>query len=84
MKDISEKPIIKDEIKFEKPLDENFTCNENQELNLSKEEVKILEKNLSDKKIKNKDKLFFRSAYRLYKKLEDNNFIISLEELEKE
>ena len=80
---MSEQPITKEEITLEKGLDENFSCNENQELTLSKEEAKKLEKNLSNMKITNKDKLFFRSAYRLFKKLEENNFIISLEELEK-
>lgn len=82
--DMSEKPILKDEIKLEDAPTENFSSNENQEFNLSKEETKQLEKNLSNMNIKTKDKLFFRSAYRLHKKLEDNNFIIPFEEMEKE
>lgn len=81
---MSEQPLSKAEFKIEKVSNENFFFNENQELILSEDEVKKLEKNLCNFKTEEENKLFFKSAYKLYKKLEEKNFVISLEELEKE
>jgi len=65
-------------------INENFFFKFNEELILTNHEVKQLEKSLANLELDDKTRSFFRSAHKFYKKLKENDFIISLEEIEQE
>jgi len=55
-----------------------------QDLTLNGEEVKRIKKSLKNTEVNSKTKEFFQSAHKLYDKLKDSNYTISLEEIQKE
>ena len=67
-----------------KNFSENFFFHLDQDLTLTSEEVERIKKSLKNTEVDPKTKEFFQSAHRLYDKLKQNNFIISLEEIQKE
>jgi hypothetical protein len=69
---------------FQNRLDENLFFNMEKDIILTEQELKALEKSLVNLKVDKKTSSFFKSAYKFYKKLEKNDFNISLEEIERE
>ncbi|TFG21541.1 MAG: hypothetical protein EU529_13335 [Promethearchaeota archaeon] len=63
--------------------DENLFFDLSQEIIMTSQEAKLMEKSLKRMNINDKVKNFSKSNHQFYKKLKNNNFIISLEELEK-
>jgi len=71
-------------VKEEKKIpQENLFFNDSEEIILSEKEIKDLQKKLEDTDINKKTRSFFKSAHQFFKKLEQNNYTISLEEIEK-
>ncbi len=64
-------------------VDENLFFDLTQEIIMTPQEAKFLEENLKQINIDEKVKNFSKSNHQFYKKFKNNNFIISLEELEK-
>ena len=69
--------------KEEKEPCENFFFNYSEEIILTEQEIQDLEKKLEDREIDEKTRSFFKSSHQFYKKLEEKEFTISLEEIEK-
>jgi len=67
-----------------KNFTENMFFHLDQDLTLTKEEVERIKKSLENTEVDPQTKEFFQSAHRLYDKLKQNNFTISLEEIQKE
>jgi hypothetical protein len=74
-----EKEIKKDE----KTSEENFFFDDSKEIILTEQEIQDLEKKLEYREIDEKTHSFFQSSHQFYKKLEEKEYIISLEEIEK-
>ena len=74
-----EKEINKDE----KASEENFFFDDSKEIILTEQEIQDLEKKLEYREIDEKTRSFFKSSHQFYKKLEEKEYIISLEEIEK-
>ena len=71
-------------VKKEKNIpQENLFFNDSEEIILSDKEIKDLKKKLENIDINEKTRSFFKSAHQFFKKLEKNNYTISLEEIEK-
>ncbi len=71
-------------VKKEKNIpQENLFFNDSEEIILSEKEIKDLKKKLENREINEKTRSFFKSAHQFFKKLEENNYTISLEEIEK-
>jgi len=75
-----EKDIKKDD---EKMVEENIIFDNSEEIILTEKEIKELEIKLKNKEIDLKTKAFFKSANQFSKKLKENDYLISLEEIEK-
>jgi len=67
-----------------KNFTENLFFHLDKDLILTSEEVERLKKSFKNAEVDPKTKEFFQSAHRLYDKLKQNNFTISLEEIQKE
>jgi len=67
-----------------KNFTENLFFHLDKDLTLTSEEVERLKKSFKNAEIDPQTKEFFQSAHRLYDKLKQNNFTISLEEIQKE
>ena len=76
-------PREKEVKKAEKTSQENLLFNNSEEILLTEKEIKDLEKKLENLEINSKTRTFFKSAHQFFKKLEENDFTISLEEIEK-
>ncbi|MEJ2296524.1 MAG: hypothetical protein P8Y23_17390 [Candidatus Lokiarchaeota archaeon] len=69
--------------KEERIFEENFFFDDSEEIILTKHETQDLEKKLEDREIDDKTRSFFKSSHQLYKKLKEEEYTISLEEIEK-
>ena len=69
--------------KDEKMTDENLFFDNSDEIILTQKERKDLKCKLENNKVDLKTKAFFKSAHQFSKKLRENDFSISLEEIEK-
>lgn len=76
-------PKEKEVKKSEKTIVENLIFDDSEELILTQKEVEELENKLETKKVDTKTRAFFKSAHQFAKKLKENDYTISLEELEK-
>ena len=75
----------KKEVEAEKKnYTENLFFHLDQDLTLSSEEIERIKRSLENTEVDPKTKEFFQSAHKLYDKLKQNNFTISLEEIQKE
>ncbi len=75
----------KKEVEAEKKnFTENLFFHLDQDLTLTSEEVERIKRSLKNTEVDPKTKEFFQSAHRLYDKLKQDNFTISLEEIQKE
>lgn len=54
-----------------------------EEIILTEQEIQDLEKKLENKEIDDKTRSFFKSSHQFFKKLEENENLIALEEIEK-
>lgn len=68
----------------QKNFSENLFFHLDQDLTLNSEEAKRIKNSLKNTEVDSKTKKFFQSAHELYDKIKENNFIISLEEIQKE
>ena len=68
----------------QKNFTENLTFHLDQDLTLNREEAKRIKKSLKNIEVDPKTKKFFQSAHKLYEKLKESNYTISLEEIQKE
>lgn len=66
-----------------KLLEENLFFDNSEELILSKQENEDLKKKLTNINVDEKTCTFFKASHQFYKQLEKNQFIVSLEEIEK-
>ena len=62
---------------------ENLLFHDSEEIVLTEQEIKDLEKKLEDKEISDETRAFFKSTHQFLKKLKENEYTISLEEIEK-
>ena len=69
--------------KEEKITEENLFFDDSEEIILTEQEVQDLEKKLENREIDDKTRSFFKSSHQFYKKLEEKEYKISLEEIEK-
>ncbi len=76
-------PKEKEVKKEEKISEENFFFDDSEEFILTEQEIHDLEKKLENKEIDDKTRSYFKSSHQFYKKLEEKEYIISLEEIEK-
>ena len=76
-------PKEKEVKKEEKAFEENFFFDDSEEILLTEQEIQDLEKKLENKEIDDKTRYFFKSSHQFFKKLEENEYIIALEEIEK-
>ena len=76
-------PKEKEVKKEEKISEENFFFDDSEEIILTEQEIQDLEKKLENKEIDDKTRSYFKSSHQFYKKLEEKEYIISLEEIEK-
>ncbi len=63
--------------------EENLFFNDSEEFVITEQEAKDLEKKLENTKIDEETLSFFKSSHEFFKKLVENDFTISLEEIEK-
>ncbi|MBN1801512.1 MAG: hypothetical protein JW891_08405 [Candidatus Lokiarchaeota archaeon] len=66
-----------------KILKENLFFDDSEEIVLTEQEARDLEEKLDNTKIDKVTRSFFKSSYDFFKRLIKNDFIISLEEIEK-
>jgi len=72
------------EVKKEgKISEENLFFDDSEEIILTEQEIQDLEKKLENREIDDKTRSFFKSSHQFYKKLEEKEYKISLEEIEK-
>ena len=72
------------EVKKEKKVsDENLFFDDPEEIILTELEIQALEKKLENREIDEETRSFFKSSRQFFKKLEENEYTISLEEIEK-
>jgi len=76
-------PKEKEVKKEEKITEENLFFDDSEEIILTEQEVQDLEKKLENREIDDKTRSFFKSSHQFYKKLEEKEYKISLEEIEK-
>ncbi|KKK44788.1 hypothetical protein LCGC14_1550360 [marine sediment metagenome] len=76
-------PREKEGKKEEKASEENFFFDDSEEIILTDQEIQDLEKKLENMEIDDKTRTFFKSSNQFFKKLEENEYIIALEEIEK-
>lgn len=76
-------PKEKEVKKEEKITEENLFFDDSEEIILTEQEVQDLEKKLENREIDDKTHSFFKSSHQFYKKLEEKEYKISLEEIEK-
>ena len=76
-------PKEKEVKKEEKISEENFFFDDSEEIILTKQEIQDLKKKLENKEIDDKTRSFFKSSHQFYKKLKENEYTTSLEEIEK-
>ncbi|KKK42458.1 hypothetical protein LCGC14_0836310 [marine sediment metagenome] len=76
-------PREKEVKKEEKASEENFFFDDSDEIILTEQEIQDLEKKLENMEIDDETRSFFKSSYQFFKKLEENENIIALEEIEK-
>ena len=76
-------PKEKEVKKEEKISEENLFFDDSEEIILTEQEVQDLEKKLENREIDDKTRSFFKSSHQFYKKLEEKEYKISLEEIEK-
>ena len=69
--------------KEEKVFEENLLFDDSEEIILTELEIQALEKKLENREIDEKTRSFFKSSHQFFKKLEENEYTISLEEIEK-
>ena len=69
--------------KDEKMTEENFFFDNSEDIVLTEKEIKNLEYRLENKETDEKTRAFFKSAHYFSKKLRENDYTISLEEIEK-
>lgn len=79
MTTLKEKEVKKEE----KISEENFFFDNSEEIILTEHEIQDLEKKLENREIDDKTRSFFKASHQFFKKLEENKYIISLEEIEK-
>jgi len=76
-------PKEKEAKKEEKASEENLFFDDSEEIILTELEVQALKKKLENREIDEKTRSFFKSSHQFFKKLEENEYTISLEEIEK-
>jgi len=76
-------PKEKEVKKEEKITEENLFFDDSEDIILTEQEVQDLEKKLENREIDDKTRSFFKSSHQFYKKLEEKEYKISLEEIEK-
>ena len=76
-------PKEKEVKKEEKITEKNLFFDDSEEIILTEQEVQDLEKKLENREIDDKTRSFFKSSHQFYKKLEEKEYKISLEEIEK-
>jgi hypothetical protein len=69
--------------KGKKTSEENLFFDDSEEIVLTKQEIKDLEKKLENITIDDKTRSFFKNSHHFFKRLEKNEYTISLEEIEK-
>ncbi len=76
-------PKEKEVKKEEKVSEENFFFDDSEEIILTEQEIQDLEKKLENREIDDKTRSYFKSSHQFFKRLEENEYSISLEEIEK-
>ena len=76
-------PKEKEVKKKEKISEENLFFDDSEEIILTEQEVQDLEKKLENREIDDRTRSFFKSSHQFYKRLEEKEYKISLEEIEK-
>lgn len=76
-------PKEKEVKKEEKTSEENFFFDYSEEIILTEQEIEDLEKKLENREIDDKTRSFFKASHQFYKKLEEKEYTISLEEIGK-
>ena len=76
-------PKEKEVKKEEKISEENLFFDDSEEIILTGQEVQDLEKKLENREIDDRTRSFFKSSHQFYKRLEEKEYKISLEEIEK-
>lgn len=76
-------PKEKEVKKEEKTSEENFFFDDSEEIILTEQEIQDLEEKLENREIDDTTRSFFKSSHQFYKKLEEKEYTISLEEIEK-
>jgi hypothetical protein len=76
-------PKEKEVKKEEKISEENLFFDDSEEIILTEQEVQDLEKKLENREIDDRTRSFFKSSHQFYKRLEEKEYKISLEEIEK-
>ncbi len=76
-------PKEKEVKKEENISEENFFFDDSEEIILTEQEIEDLEKKLENKEIDDETRFYFKSSHQFYKKLEEKEYTISLEEIEK-
>jgi hypothetical protein len=72
------------EIKKEEGIsEENFFFDDSEEIILNEQERRDLKKKFENRKFDEKARSFFKTSHRFYKKLEEKEYVITLEEIEK-
>ncbi len=76
-------PKEKEVKKEDKISGENLFFDDSEEIILTEQEVQDLEKKLENREIDDRTRSFFKSSHQFYKRLEEKEYKISLEEIEK-
>lgn len=76
-------PKEKEVKKEEKISEENLFFDDSEEIILTEQEIQDLEEKLENREIDDKTRSFFKSSHQFYKRLEEKEYKISLEEIEK-
>ena len=69
--------------KIGKTPEENLFFDDSEEIIITEQEAKDLEKKLENTKIDEETLSFFKLSHKFFKKLVENDFTVSLEEIEK-
>ncbi len=69
--------------KEEKISEENFYFDDSEEIILTEHEIQDLENKLENRVIDERTHSFFKSSHQFYQNLEEKEYTISLEEIEK-
>ncbi len=76
-------PREKEVKKKDKASEENLFFDDSEEIVLTEKEIKDLKKKFENIEINEKTSSFFKSAHQFFKHLEQNDYTITLEEIEK-